>query len=108
MLERARTKLAPLRLFLHYIAGKNMWGKKTCNVGKEFGVVISPDLIFIFLPEIFLSTKSIGAVGLNRRSQSKRRRWSVFSLFSPFPPVRSFLLAANIACLNVRGQILRR
>ncbi len=107
MLERARTNLALLRLLLYYIAGKNMWGKKMRDVGKEFGVVISPDLIFIFLPDIFLSTKSINAFGLNRRSESKRRRWSVFSLFSPFPPVRSFLLAANIACLNVRGQILR-
>ncbi|TWU15024.1 hypothetical protein Pla52o_55610 [Novipirellula galeiformis] len=77
MLERARTNLAPLRLLLHYIADKNIWGKKMRDVGKEFGVVISPDLIFIFLPDIFLSTKTIGAVGLNRRSQSKQRHRAV-------------------------------
>ncbi|TWU20266.1 hypothetical protein Pla52o_47830 [Novipirellula galeiformis] len=41
MLERARTNLALSRLFLHYITGKNMWGKKMHHMGKEFSVAIA-------------------------------------------------------------------
>ena len=41
-------------LFLHCIAGKNMWGKKMGHAGKEVGVAIAPDPTFIFLPDIFL------------------------------------------------------
>tara|TARA_R110002167_G_scaffold123249_1_gene302130 strand:+ start:1279 stop:1455 length:177 start_codon:yes stop_codon:yes gene_type:complete len=39
---------------LHYIAGKNMWGKKMRIVGNEPSVAIAPDQFFIFLPDIFL------------------------------------------------------
>jgi hypothetical protein len=41
------------RLSLYRIDGKKMWGEKWVMRG-EVGVMIAPDRIFIFLPDIFL------------------------------------------------------
>jgi hypothetical protein len=51
---RSESGAALSRLFLHCIDGKKMWGKKMGLARKEVGVAISPDPIFIFLPNIFL------------------------------------------------------
>ncbi|TWU20297.1 hypothetical protein Pla52o_48160 [Novipirellula galeiformis] len=79
--RRFELDAAPSRLFLHYMTGKNMWEKEMRDVGKKLSVAIAPNLFFIFLPNILLSSKTINAVGLNRRAQRTRRRWSILVCF---------------------------
>ncbi len=77
------------------------------DVGKEFGVVISPDLVFIFFARDLFVDQDDRRGRIKQEGTEDTEAMVSSALFSPFPPVRSFLLAANIACLNVRGQILR-
>jgi hypothetical protein len=76
------------------------------HASKEVGVAIAPNLIFIFLPNIFcLQDDQRGRIEQEAAEQTERLVDP--PLFSPFPPVSLFLLAANIPSMNVRGQMLR-
>ena len=88
------------RLSLYRIDGKKMWGEKWVMRG-EVGVMIAPDRIFIFC----LHDDQRGRIEQEVAEQTERLVDS--PLFSRFPPVSLFLLAANVPSMNVRGQRLR-
>lgn len=60
--RRCESEVAPSRLFLHYIAGKNMWGKNMRDVWKEFSVAIALDPISIFCWTFFLQDDQRGRI----------------------------------------------